>query len=68
MEVKIEIIVILSVETLYFPATRMYLCLGLEDKNFLYIVYSAQPSSYKRKLLTASEEMPQLLTTHKEKY
>lgn len=66
---KIEIIVLLSVETLCFPTTRLYLWLGLEDKNLLYIVYSAQLSSYKRKLFTASEDMPQLLiTTHKEKY
>lgn len=69
MEAKIEIIVLLSVETLCFPTTRLYLWLGLEDKNLLYIVYSAQLSSYKRKLFTASEDMPQLLiTTHKEKY
>lgn len=68
MEVKIEIILLLSAETLYFPDTRLYLWLGLEDKNLLYIVYSAQLSSSIRKLFTASEEMPQLLTAHKEKY
>lgn len=58
----------LSIETLYFPTTRLYLWRGLEDKKFLYIVYSAQLSSYKRRLFTASEEMSHLLTTHKEKY
>lgn len=65
---KIEIIELLSVETLYSTTTRLYLHLGLEEKSFLYIAYSAQLPIYKRKFFTASEEMPQLLTTHKEKY
>lgn len=65
---KIEIIILLSVEILYFPTTRIYLWLGLEDKKFSYVAYSAQLSNYKRKLFTASEERPQLLTTHEERY
>lgn len=65
MEIKIEIIELLSVETLYSTSTRLYLWLGLEEKICLYIDYSAQLPSYKKKSFTAPEEMSQLLTTHK---
>lgn len=62
---NIEIIELLSVETLYSTTTRLYLWLGLEEKNFLSIVYSDQVPRYKRIFFTASEEMSQLLTTQK---
>lgn len=65
MEIKIEMIELLSVETLYSTSTRLYLWLGLEEKICLYIDYSAQLPSYKKKSFTAPEDMPQLLTTHK---
>lgn len=62
---KIEIIVLLSVEILYFPTTRLYLWLELEDKKIFLCSLLCPNSNYKRKFFTTSEEMPQLLTTHK---
>lgn len=65
---KIEIIELLSVETLLHNHKAISTARTGRKKKFLYIAYSAQLPSYKRKFFTASEEMPQLLTTHKEKY